>query len=117
MSLADVIAAATKERLRREAVEEAAAALRLSVPDLVDQFARTVAQDYLHGRMTWADGDAAINELQTILIRFYVDLLNPDSLMWRVFLAFDEGEWDHANPLDLQGEELTTALLRRIQEL
>jgi hypothetical protein len=36
--------------------------------------------------------------------------------MWDVYLAFDEGEWDHANPLDLQGEELTKALLARIED-
>jgi hypothetical protein len=117
MTLGALILTATKGRLPREAHEQAADALHLPLPDVFDQCARTVAQDYLHGHLTWADADAAINELQAPLIRFWPHLLNAHSLIWRVFLAFDEGEWDHENPFGLQGEELTTALLREIEGL
>jgi hypothetical protein len=117
MTLADVIATAVEGPLPREALEQAAEALGLPLPDLFDQFAHTVAHDYLQGHSTWADADAAINELQGAVISFYPSLLDGRDLMWEVYLAFDEGEWDHANPLDLQGEELTTALLRRIEGL
>jgi hypothetical protein len=115
MTLAALISMATKGPLPREALDQAAEALGLPLPDLFDQFARAVAHDYLQGHLTWSDADAAINELQGAVISFYPSLLDGRDLMWEVYLAFDEGEWNHANPLDLQGEELTTALLRRIE--
>jgi hypothetical protein len=76
MTLAALISTATAGPLPREALDQAAEALDLPLPDLFDLFARTVAHDYLQGHLTWPDADAAINELQGAVIRFHLSLLD-----------------------------------------
>jgi hypothetical protein len=60
-----------------------------SKEDFFDQFSRAVAEGYHHNEMSFSYCDGAMNTL--------VALANYDvpTFSWSVFLAFDEGEYQH----------------------
>ena len=99
MRLSELIErAASDQRLQPSDVESAAAEMGLSIGDLLDAFARSVATDYLQGRISFNFADVAMN--------------------WDVYIAFDDGEYIHEGmPEEEQGEVLTRALLSRIDSI
>ncbi|HKE86403.1 MAG TPA: hypothetical protein VKB50_21745 [Vicinamibacterales bacterium] len=116
MTLDALIQAASESPLRAKHVEAAAENLRATAGELYDLFARTVAQRYLSGELSYTSGDAAM----THLFGYATSGGGPElsRLAWQVFEAFDEGEYVHVGePAEQQGEVKTRALLARITEL
>lgn len=75
-----------------------------------DRIAELVGRGFLRGQYTWETGDAAMNHLYGLA---YVqsDFCLSD-FSWRVYEAFDEGEYIHAgSPAEFQGEPRTRTLL------
>lgn len=117
MTLDDLIKTASANRpLELAEVEATARELRLSVPELLDLFARTVAIRCLRGDYPYKFGDLAMNQLYGFA---YMDNdLGLPSFAWEVFRAFDEGEYTHDGmAAEQQGEALTRELLCRIHSL
>ena len=116
MTLSALIQLAIHSPLLAEHVEAAAGHLHLTVEELYDLFATTVAKQYLKGNLSYGSGDAAMNGL----FGYGTTGGGPEltRLAWRVFEAFDEGEYLHAGePAEQQGEPKTRMLLARITEL
>jgi hypothetical protein len=111
-TLAEIIEKAGDRNLLAEDFDAAARSIGVAPSDLTDMFARTVAEDYQLGRLSWAVADAAMNWL---FFDYGVHsnregVLTP--LAERVFEAFDEGEYKHlGEPENRQGESRTRALL------
>ena len=117
MRLSDLIeTAASNQRLLVADIESVAAEAGLSVSDLLDAFARSVAIQYLQGQSSFNFADAAMNQLFGFAV---ADTgIGLSEFAWDVFGAFDEGEYIHEGmPDDEQGETLTRKLLGRIDSL
>ncbi len=116
MTLDALIRTASESPLQAENVQAAADSLRVTVVEIYDLFAKRVAQQYLHGELSYTIGDAAMNEL----FGYAYPGGGPElsRLAWQVYEAFDEGEYLHAGePAEQQGEVKTRLLLARIPEL
>jgi hypothetical protein len=116
MTLDALIQVASENPLRGQQVAAAAEQLRATVTEFYDLFARTVAQRYLNGELSYTSGDAAM----THLFGYATSGGGPElsRFAWQVFEAFDEGEHVHVGePVEEQGEVKTRALLARIAEL
>lgn len=61
----------------------------LSKDEFCHVFARVVALDFVHGELSYAEGDAAMNCLFAIVD---IDLRG---LAWEIYHAFDAGEYKH----------------------
>lgn len=116
MTIDALIQIASQERLQAGHVEAALADLRVSSEALYDQVAASIARRYLRGELSYTTCDTAMNEL----FRYATSGGGPElsRLAWRVFEAFDQGEYDHAGePAEEQGEVKTRKLLSGIAEL
>ena len=91
-------------------VEEVASSERISVDEVLDRFARRVAECYLEGLYSFGDADAAMNHLFA-----WATLVTGSGLpefAGKVFGAFDAGEFVRPGvPEDQHGEALTRTLL------
>ena len=117
MQLSELIETAASNRpFGLPDVEAVAQELRVSVSDLLDLFARTVAIRYLRSECSFHFADMAMNEL------FHPAFVGSDlgipELAWQVFCAFYAGEYLHEGlSAHEQGEALTRKLLGRIAPL
>jgi hypothetical protein len=76
-----------------EEVQAVAAATGESIPGLLDQIGLALALGFETGDLSYQFCDDLVNHLFAL----HCDsALGPDSLFWRVFGAFDEGEFRHA---------------------
>jgi hypothetical protein len=70
-----------------------------SVPDVLDQLARYVAEQYLGHNMSFADADAIMNAAFAVSVSevFWTkhNCTIPD-IMYKIYLAFDAGEYYHS---------------------
>jgi hypothetical protein len=117
MKLDDLIkTASSNQPLDSADVEGTAQQLALSVGEVLDLFARTVASRYLRGEYAYGLADMAMVQLFTFA--YNVTDLGLSDFAWEVFYAFDEGEYIHeGEPLEQQGEVRTRELLGRIDSL
>ena len=117
MKLDDLIeTAASNHPLDSVNVEEVARQTSLSIPGVLDLFAKTVASRYLRGDYSYGFGDMAMNQLFSFA---YTETgVGLSDFAWQVFAAFDEGEYTRElAPPEQQGEALTRELLGRIGSL
>jgi hypothetical protein len=115
--LSDLIEIAALNRpLESADVESVAQEMGMPVPALIDLFARTVATGYLQGYYSFGFADMAMNQLFAFaLVPTGVEL---SEFAWRVFGAFDQGEFIRPDaPIEEQGEALTRRLLGGIASL
>ena len=73
--------------------------------DLYDQIALRVARGYHENDLDFTLCDAIVNQIHAVIISS--DESRP-SLFWRVFDAFDEGEYYHDDDRDEDPEEVYT---------
>ena len=91
-------------------VEEVARSERIPVEELLDRFARRVAERYFDGAYSFGDADMAMNHLFAWATA--VTGSGLPEFAWKVFEAFDAGEFVRpGTPEDHQGEALTRTLL------
>jgi hypothetical protein len=117
MNLDDLIdQAASNVALAASEVELVARRLGLPVAGLIDLFARTVAVRYLRGEYAFGFADMAVNQL--FGFAHAESGLGLSEFAWRVYGAFDEGEYiREGEPVDEQGEVRTRQLLARNDSL
>ena len=91
-------------------VEDVASSQRISAEEVLDRFARRVAERYLDGVYSFGDADMAMSNL--FGWGTAVTGTGLPEFAWKVFGAFDAGEFERPDvPEDQQGEGLTRALL------
>ena len=116
MRVNDLIEAAASNQLLSSYVESVAREMRMTLPELMDEFARTVAAAYLAGRYSYGFADMAMNQL--FAFAHVETKLGLSKFAWKVFAAFDEGEYVRDGvSIDEQGEALTRKLLGEIESL
>lgn len=91
----------------------AADAAGVSIHTLSDAYSREVAEGYLAGRWPWETGDRAMNDLYAAAYNVPDDFGLSD-FAWDVYVAFDEGEYIHADSPEMDGEPRTKALLSQV---
>jgi hypothetical protein len=117
MKVGDLInIAASNQPLPLADVESVAAEMDVSVPWVLDAFARAVAIQYLQGKISFDFADVAMTQLFGFAITD--SGIGLSEFAWGVFEAFDEGEYIHEGMTDEeQGEALTRKLLGKIDSL
>jgi hypothetical protein len=116
MKLDDLIeTAASNQALSPADVESAARESGVSVLQLLDLFARTVATRYLREDYSYGFADMAMNQL----LAFAHGVTGPglSDLAWQVYDAFDAGEYIGDGEAAGQNEQLTRELLGRLGSL
>jgi hypothetical protein len=101
-----------------EEVQAVAAATGESIPGLLDQIGLALALGFETGDLSYQFCDDLVNHLFAL----HCDsALGPDSLFWRVFGAFDEGEFRHVHPTvpqcDRRGNHSIRPVTRRARML
>ena len=110
MTLHELINRASADSLDKESVNSLALGLGVSNSELFDQFARTVALDFLNGLIPWESADVAINNLYTFAYHITDEGLSDFAFL--VFNAFDDAEYIHQNDSsDTEPSHRTRALL------
>lgn len=100
----------------KEELEAVAQSTTLSEADVLDRVSVAIATRFAAGVLAFDDADTAMNNLVGYAAVVHTYIL-PD-LAWRVYLAFDDGEYEHpADPPELQGANRTLAQLATIPEL
>jgi hypothetical protein len=107
MSIEALVQAGISAPLSEEGVAEACARLSVSRPDLFDAYAREVADGFKKGRYAWSACDSAMNALFSFA--YAVSLSSLPDFAFRVYTAFDEGEYRDG------GELVTRELLAGIE--
>jgi hypothetical protein len=106
----DLIEKASGSVLRPAEFDEAARSAGVSPTEFTEAFARAVAERFEKEQLFWDVADAAMNWLFAYGTTLGGSLA---PLAWRVYEAFDEGEYTHlGEPDDRQGELRTKALLQ-----
>jgi hypothetical protein len=116
MKLDDLIeTAASNQPLSPGDVESVARESGVTVPQLLDQFARTVATRYLRDDCSYGFAEMAMNHL----FGFAHGETGPglSDFTWQVRDAFDGGEYNSDGEPSEQVEQLTRDLLGRIPSL
>lgn len=110
MAIEQLVKEAFTAPLSERVIRDAAADMGMPVDALLVLFAKDVAEKYLAGAYSWYFGDVVMNNLYSSAYA-HSDVCLPE-FAWRVFEAFDEGEYIHlAESDDRGGEPLTRALL------
>ena len=104
----ELIRQATSGRINHAEVESHCVAEGIEVSDLCNRIALTVAERFHAGTLSYEDGDAVMNALFTLIVDN--ETVEP---AWSVYLAFDEGEYDHGGSTD-PVESFTRPQIRNI---
>lgn len=113
MILNSLIEKAALEALESPQMENAARGLGITVEELCDLVARTIAEGYLDGSVAWQYGDRVMNSL-------YAWAYGPSDVClsefaWDVFTAFDEGEYKHhGDPPGVGSDAHTMPLIKKV---
>jgi hypothetical protein len=75
-------------------VERWSRRLNSSRSELYDRIGLYLARGFQNSQLTFEFCDAVVNDLHSVIT--FADEARPD-LFWRVYLAFDEGEYRHEN--------------------
>ena len=83
---------------------------------LYDRIAIYLARGFYHSELDFEFCDAIVNDIHAIITA--ADDIRPD-LFWDIYLAFDEGEYYHANnreedPVDVYTRPLIAAVIERL---
>jgi len=105
----EVIQRLVQESLSESELSALTHAPQLALSDLCDGVAREVAEGYLQGTYTWEHCDLAMNNL--FASAYAVGTFGLPTFAWRVFEAFDEGEYIHTDSAEPDGKPRTKALL------
>jgi len=100
--LEPIIQQASLGKISRPDAEVICAANGIEMTDLYNQIALIVARRFHARTLSYEDGDAAMNAVFRLMTD---DALNghPDPFVqpaWAIYLAFDEGEYDHGGSTD-----------------
>ena len=63
----------------------------LNKDEFCQLFAKRIALEFVHGELSYADGDVAMNRL------FGIADIDLRGLAWDIYHAFDEGEYQHSD--------------------
>jgi hypothetical protein len=107
----ELIQRLAKASISETELDEIATDRQHSLSELCEAVAREVAEGYLSATYSWELCDNAMNNLFASAYAFG-DFGLPD-YAWRVFEAFDEGEYVHSTNPELDGERRTKALLAK----
>ena len=92
-------------RLREEDVQRWSISLDVSRSELYDQIAIYLARRFNGSELSFEFCDAIVNDLHDVITS--ADEERPD-LFWKVYLAFDEGEYYHGNNREQDPVEVYT---------
>ena len=100
--LESIIQQAAKGRISRADGESYCEAQGIQMTDMYNQVALTVAKRFQSGEMSYEDGDRVMNAIFAMMTD---DAVNDQAApyvepAWSIYLAFDEGEYDHAGSTD-----------------
>jgi len=107
MSIEELVQSAFKAPLADRNMEEACSASKKSRPEIFDAFAKEIAEGYEKKKYAWRDCDTAMNAL--FGFAYAVSKSELPDYSFRVYLAFDEGEYHEG------GELITHKMLADIQ--
>ena len=113
MTLNELIALTANRVPTSTDVAQTAQRLAISKPALCDLIAKTVAERFLSGALSWNTGDRVMNNLYAYALHSNdPDVEDSPPFARRVFEALDEGEYEHLGEgPEFQGEARTTLLL------
>ena len=113
MNLQDFIQQAFLKAPSEAIIRNVAAELHMSVEALLEALAKNAATNYLGGAYSWEFGDRVMNNIYSSTY-VHSDLCLPP-FAWKVFEAFDEGEYVHRGVLpEMDGEPRTRTLLLEV---
>ena len=108
----DEAAAAFPKVMTPEMISRGCAAFGFSVTAFSDAFAMAVAREYLDGKLSWSDADAAMNGLSGYFsLHLPTEVPFPD-YAWGIYLAFDAGEIAQ-DPERVTKEQLADCMQKR----
>ena len=107
-TLEQLIQQATTGKIELSEVESFCVAEGIEVSDLCNRIALIVAERFQAGTLSYEDGDGVMNALFWLIVENQT--VEP---AWSVYLAFDEGEYDHAGSTD-PVESFTRPQIRKI---
>ena len=107
-ALEQLIQQATTGTINRAEIESYCLAEGIEVSDLCNRIALTVAERFQAGTLSYEDGDGVMNALFTVIVDN--ETVEP---AWSIYLAFDEGEYDHRGSSD-PVESFTRPQIRNI---
>ena len=111
MDIEDLIQTAATRPLKEGEVQEGVRVTRLSVEDLFDTIAKSIAERFVRGQCTWEFADSVMNSL-TAFAWTHPGGRGLSDYTLKVYHAFDQGEYSHpGEPEELQGEVKTRHLL------
>jgi|SRR5579859_6754224 len=113
MTIEELVRFAATQPLNVAVVEQACIQEELPLQDLYTAFAQDVAKKYAEGVYSWSYGDAAMNNL----FRYAYPATNTclPKFAFKVFIAFDDGEYIHAeDPKGFDPELRTKTLLAEL---
>ena len=101
-ALEPIIQQATTGRINRADAESVCAATGIEMTELYNQIALIVAKRFDAGRLSYEDGDGAMNAIFCMMIDDDANC-HPAPYVepaWSIYLAFDEGEYFHGGSTD-----------------
>jgi hypothetical protein len=107
MSIEELVQSAFRAPLADQTIAAICGALNKSRTEMFDAFAKEVAEGYEKRKYAWRDCDTAMNAL--FGFAYAVSKSNLPDYAFRVYLAFDEGEYHEG------GELVTHKMLAEIQ--
>lgn len=112
MNATRLIEMAMRGRLETAELNAASATRGIGLPDMCDRLSKEIAEGYLQGEISWDDGDMAMNCL--FAWAYGPDDVGLPDFSMNVFLAFDQAEFRHDQPLESGPEFHTVPRLRAI---
>ncbi|MGH9929169.1 MAG: hypothetical protein ACREA9_08070, partial [Pyrinomonadaceae bacterium] len=111
-ALERIIHDAASGRINRADAESFCAAENIELNDLYNRIALIVAERFDSGTLSYEDGDGVMNAIFGMMIdgEKPIESVQP---AWSIYLAFDEGEYDHAGSTD-PVESFTRPEIRKI---
>jgi hypothetical protein len=92
-------------RLKEEDVQRWSVSLGIARSELYDRIAVYLARGFNCSELSFEFCDAIVNDLHGVIT--FADEPRPD-LFWKVYLAFDEGEYYHGNNREQDPVEVYT---------
>jgi hypothetical protein len=107
-ALEQLIQQAGTGRIDRAEIDSFCASEDIEVPDLCNRVALIVAERFNAGILSYEAGDGVMNAFFPLIVENQT--VEP---AWSIYLAFDEGEYDHAGSTDPVGS-FTRPQIRKI---
>jgi hypothetical protein len=115
MDVTNLIKHASEKSLTKQVIEQVCSDNSLDTFGLYDEFAKEIVREYLDGSYSWAYCDAAMNNLFEYAYGKSESSAGLPEYAYSVFIAFDEGEYEHRDgPPELNGEARTKLLVNKL---